>query len=176
MTQKGFTLWFTGLPCSGKTTLSLAVRDELARLKLPVRHLDGDELRKKISKDLGFTKKDRLEHIRRVAGIAAEHTRRGSAVLVSLISPYRSARETARRQIGSFIEIYVHCALAVCEKRDVKGMYRLARAGKIKNFTGISDVYEAPLSSEITVDTAAADVKTCADKIMAYLRHRAFFS
>ncbi len=164
-----FALWFTGLPCSGKTTLSDAVEKELLALGLAVEHLDGDVIRKKFSPELGFSKKDREAQIERVAFEAAMLTKNGVITLASIISPYRAMRQNARQIISGFIEIYVRCPLEVCERRDVKGMYALARKGVIKNFTGISDVYEAPTSAEIVVNTDVMDVKSCVDSIMGYL-------
>ena len=168
--NKGFTLWFTGLPCSGKTTLSEAVEKKLRALGLDVRHLDGDVIRKEISPNLGFSKKDREVHVSRVANKASFLTLQGVATLVSMISPYRAMRENARQLINPFIEVYVNCPLSVCEKRDVKGMYRLAREGKIKKFTGISDIYEEPLSPELVIDTHLMNVQSCVYKILEYLK------
>ena len=164
--RKGFTLWFTGLPCSGKTTLSRAVKAGLVSAGRRVVRLDGDRVRKNLCRDLGFSKKDRDASAARVARLASSLTRGGFATLVSLISPYRRTREAARRLIGPFIEIYVRCPLSVCEKRDVKGQYRLARLGKIKNFTGISDPYEEPERPEIIVDTDRTNVEGCVRKIL----------
>ena len=167
--MKGFVLWFTGLPCSGKTTLSMAVEKKLRSAGHPVESLDGDAFRKELCPDLGFSKKDRIANISRVAYVASLLSRNGVATLVSFVSPYREMREKARSRIENFIEVYVRCPLEVCEKRDVKGMYRLARAGKIKDFTGVSDPYEAPSHPEIIVDTDTSDVESCRDKILAYL-------
>ncbi len=164
--QKGVTLWFTGLPCAGKTTLARAVAKKLKSSGLLVEHLDGDALRRTFSRNLGFSKEDRLTHVKRVAYVAALLTRSNIITLVSLISPYRQMRKTARQMIGKFIEIYVRCPLAVCEKRDVKGMYRLARKGRIKNFTGISDIYEEPLNPDILVDTQASHPQACVRNII----------
>ena len=163
---RGFTLWFTGLPCAGKTTLADAVGNELRARGLQVEQLDGDAMRKKFSPPPGFTRKERINHIARIAFEASLLTQRGIATLVSVISPYREMRENARRQIHPFIEVYVRCPLSICEGRDVKGMYRLAREGKIKNFTGITDPYEKPLQPEIIVDTDRANLKSCVRKII----------
>ena len=135
-----------------------------------VKVLDGDALRKKVSKDLGFSKKDRMEHIRRAALLASELTHKGYFVLAALISPYRLSREAARRTIGSFIEIHTRCPLSVCEKRDRKGMYRQARKGNIKKFTGVSDIYEAPSGAEIVLDTHRMTIRSCVKKTLDYLR------
>lgn len=167
--QKGFTLWFTGLPCAGKTTLACAVERRLKAAGRLVEHLDGDTLRRTVSKDLGFSKKDRDIHLKRAARMAAFMNRDGVITLVSLISPYRKTRQVVRRSIGDFVEVYARCPLKVCEKRDVKGMYRLARAGRLKHFTGISDPYEKPMAPEITVLTDQTTVEACTRQIMDYL-------
>ncbi|MBI3252400.1 MAG: adenylyl-sulfate kinase [Candidatus Omnitrophica bacterium] len=170
--QKGFTLWLTGLPCAGKTTLANAVAAELRRSGWRVQCLDGDRIRQKLSRDVGFSKEDREIHVSRVALTASFLARNGFAAIVSLISPYRSMRRDARQKIDRFIEVYVRCPLAVCEARDVKGMYRLARDGKIKNFTGVSDTYEEPLRPDVTVRTDRMGVKACANKILRVLEYR----
>lgn len=150
---RGFTLWFTGLPCSGKTTISEIVGKELRDRDLNVEMLDGDELRRNLSKDLGFSKEDRETHIKRVGFIAKLLSRNDVATLAAFVSPYRAVRKYLRIEIGNFIEVYVKCPVEVCIKRDVKGMYKKAIAGEIKNFTGISDPYEEPLEPEIIVET-----------------------
>lgn len=170
--QKGFTLWFTGLPCAGKTTLARAAARKLKAAGQLVEHLDGDTLRRTVSKDLSFSKKDRVIHLKRAARIALLLNQSGVITLVSLISPYRKTRQAIRRSIGDFVEVYVRCPLKVCEKRDVKGMYRLARVGKIKNFTGISGIYEAPLRPEILVDTEKQTPAACIKTILSYLRKK----
>ena len=167
---KGFTLWFTGLPCSGKTTLSGAVEKTLRTLAYPVEHFDGDSVRKDLSKDLGYSPEDREKNASRVAFVAARLTQNGVITLVSLISPSRASRQNARQQVGRFVEIYLDCPLATCERRDVKGMYRLARQGKIKDFTGVSAPYEPPLTPELRLDTETLTVDACAEEIMDYLQ------
>ena len=172
--NKGFALWFTGLPCSGKTSLSEAVGKELAAAGHPVEHLDGDRIRQHISKDLGFSKEDRDTNIRRAAYIASLLSGNGIVAIASFVSPYRKTRDEARASIGNFIEVYLRCPLEVCEKRDVKGMYAKARKGETKNFTGVSDPYEEPLDAEITVDTDQMDIPACREKILVYLEQREF--
>jgi len=167
--ERGFTLWFTGLPCSGKTTLADAVAEELRRRGLRVERLDGDVVRRTLSRDLGFSREDREENIRRVAFVAKLLTRNGVAVLTSFVSPYRKMREEARREIGDFVEVYVKCPLEVCMQRDVKGMYKRALAGEIENFTGVSDPYEEPLNPEIVVETDKESVEACVNKILRKL-------
>lgn len=167
--RKGFTLWFTGLPCSGKTTLADEMKRCLSDLGHRVERLDGDAIRKSLSSDLGFSKDHRRINIERAAFVAGLLTKGGVATLVSFVSPYREIRDSARRHIGSFVEVFVNCPLWVCEKRDVKGMYKLAREGKISDFTGVSDPYEAPLNPEVTVDTDRMSVQECAIEILRYL-------
>lgn len=170
--QKGFTLWFTGLPCSGKTTLSRAIGQRLTRMGHRVVHLDGDRVRKNLCSDLSFSKKDRDANVARVAFVAKILTENGLIALVSLVSPYERMRQQARREIGSFVEVYVRCALSSCERRDVKGMYKLARKGAIKSFTGVSDPYEEPIRPEVTVDTDRFDETYCAERILEALRRK----
>ncbi len=170
--MNGFTLWFTGLPCSGKTTLSGIIEQELRLFMPAVEHLDGDVIRQGLSRDLGFSKEDRTMNIERTAFVASLLTRSGVAVLVSFVSPYRQMRDKARALITPFIEVYVRCSLEECERRDVKGMYQLARKGKISDFTGVSDPYEEPLNPEVVVDTETFDTASCASKVLDYLESR----
>lgn len=166
---KGFTIWFTGLSGAGKTTLAKALEPKLKERGLKVERLDGDVVREELTCDLGFSKKDRDENIRRVTFVAKLLTRNGVVCLVSFISPYRAMRDQARAQIGEFVEVYVKCPLNVCEERDVKGLYAKARAGAVANFTGISDPYEEPKAPEIVVDTHQMDVPAAVDHIIAEL-------
>ena len=152
--QQGFTLWFTGLSGSGKTALAKAVEVELRNRRWKVERLDGDIVRKSLSKDLGFSKEDRDTNIERVTFVAKLLTRNGVAVLCSFISPYGERRARSRAEIGNFVECYVQCPLEVCMERDAKGLYQRAMAGEIENFTGISDPYEPPQNPEIVVNTA----------------------
>ena len=169
MKQKGFTLWFTGLSGAGKTTLSNAVEKELRRLEMNVEHLDGDIVRKYLSRDLGFTKEDRGKNIERVTFVASLLTKYDVATLVSFISPYREKREEARAMIGSFVEVYVKCPLEVCEERDVKGLYKKARKGEIDYFTGITDPYEEPENADVTVNTSELNETQCAEAVLDHL-------
>ena len=153
MEQKGFTLWFTGLACSGKSVLADAVAEDLKVRGMKVERLDGDIVRKSLTKDLGFTEEDRNMNIERVTFVAKLLTRNGVAVLASFISPYNKIRAYSRKEIGDYILVYVRCPLDVCEDRDVKGMYAKARTGEIKNFTGIDHPFEEPDSADIIVDT-----------------------
>ena len=152
--QKGFTLWFTGLSGSGKTTLAKALEPELRHRGLKVERLDGDIVRESLTKDLGFSKEDRDSNIERVTFVAKLLTRNGVAVLASFISPYIERRDKSRQEVGSFVECYVECPVEALIERDVKGLYKKALAGEIKNFTGISDPYEPPPNPEITVNSA----------------------
>ncbi|MFX1316557.1 MAG: adenylyl-sulfate kinase [Promethearchaeota archaeon] len=153
MEHKGFTLWFTGLPCSGKTVLANAVADELRKKGMKVERLDGDIVRKSLTRDLGFTEEDRNMNIERVTFVAKLLTRNGVAVLASFVSPYNKIRAYSRKEIGNYILVYVKCSLEECEKRDLKGMYARARAGEIKDFTGIDHPFEEPNEADIIVET-----------------------
>lgn len=167
--QKGFTLWFTGLPCSGKSVVADRVAEMLREKGLKVERLDGDIVRQSLTRDLGFSKEDRDENIRRVTFVAKLLTRNGVAVLTSFISPYREIRAHARKEIGNFVEVYVRCPVEVCMKRDVKEMYRKAIAGEIKEFTGVSDPYEEPLDPEILLETDREPVEESAGKVIQRL-------
>lgn len=163
-------LWFTGLSGAGKTTIAAAVARELSACGLPAELLDGDELREKVP--AGFSKKDREAHIARVAAMAAELEREGKVVLVALISPYREVRRKAREQCRAFIEVFVSAPLAVCEARDVKGLYKKARRGEIREFTGIDDPYEPPEAPELILDTATLNVDDAVATVLRYLAGR----
>ena len=169
MEQKGFTLWFTGLPCSGKSAVADSVAEILKEKGLKVERLDGDIVRRSLTRDLGFSKKDRDENIRRVTFVAKLLTRNGVAVLTSFISPYRKIRDEAREKIGNFIEVYAKCPLDVCMERDLKGMYKKAIKGEIKEFTGISDPYEEPLNPEILLETDKETLDESASKVVQKL-------
>ncbi len=166
MMKRGFTLWFTGLSGSGKTTLSRSVAEILIGRGYPVERLDGDEVRRNLTSDLGFTREDRFENIKRITYVAKLLSRNGVATLVAAITPYREMREKARKEIDDYVEVYVKCPLEVCEERDVKGLYKKAREGIIKQFTGIDDPYDEPENPEIVVDTSVEDEKSCVKKII----------
>jgi len=167
--QKGFTLWFTGLPCSGKTAVADKVAEVLREHGLKVERLDGDIVRKSLTRDLGYSKEDRNENIRRVTFVAKLLTRNGVAVLTAFISPYREIREHARQEIGNFIEVYVKCPVEVCIERDTKGMYEKAQKGEIKEFTGISDPYEEPLEPEILLETDKETLEESTNRVIQRL-------
>jgi len=167
--QKGFTLWFTGLPCSGKSAVADKVAEILKDRGLRAERLDGDIVRQSLTRDLGFSKADRDENIRRVTFVAKLLTRNGVAVLTSFISPYKEIRAESRREIGTFLEVYTKCALEVCIERDVKGMYKRAMRGEIKEFTGISDPYEEPVDPEILLETDKETLDESAAKVISRL-------
>jgi adenylylsulfate kinase len=151
--EKSCVVWLTGLPSGGKTTLARFLEDELRRRGRQVERLDGDELRTRLTRGLGFSREDRDENVRRVAYVAHLLQRNGVFVITALISPYRQARDEARAEIKDFVEVYVSCPLDECVRRDVKGLYRKALAGEIAHFTGVSDPYEPPLTPEVVVET-----------------------
>ncbi len=167
----GLVVWFTGLSGSGKTTLCCMLAEALLQRGVYVIVLDGDAVRRTFCAGLGFSREDREENIRRIGAVAEELVAEGVVVLVAVISPYRAMRETVRRRIPNFIEVYVNAPLDTCIDRDPKGLYRLALANEIPYFTGISDPYEPPLSAEIECDTANEDVGTSALKVIACVMH-----
>ena len=167
--DKTCTIWFTGLPCSGKSTIANRVAEILKNKGYKVEQLDGDVTRKYLSKGLGFTKEDRDENIRRVGFVAKLLTRNGVFVTAAFVSPYREIRDEIRKEIGNFVEVYVKCPVEVCIERDVKGMYKKALKGEIKNFTGIDDPYEEPLNPEVIVETDKETVEESVDKVMRKL-------
>jgi len=168
-TTKGVTIWITGLPCSGKTTVADHVADTLRAKGYPVERLDGDVIRRDLTKDLGFSKQDRDENLKRVTDIAKHKTDQGNIVLATFVSPYRDRRDKARASIPSFFEVYARCPLEVCKQRDVKGMYKLALAGKLHGFTGVDDPYEEPLHPDLILDTDTETIEESAEKILNLL-------
>ena len=172
MKQKGMTLWFTGLSGAGKTTISQTVEKELIAQGYKVEVLDGDVVRENLTKGLGFSKADRDENIRRIGFVAQLLTRNGVIVIVSAISPYRNIRDEVRSRIGDFVEVYVNAPLAVCEERDVKGLYKRARSGEIKSFTGIDDPYEAPMNPEIECRTDQETLQQSVTKVLTEVQER----
>jgi adenylyl-sulfate kinase len=168
----GFTLWFTGLSGSGKTTIADLVAPELERRGLLVEKLDGDVVRTHLSHGLGFSKEDRDANVERIGWVASRLTRHGAAVIVSAISPYAEARRKARALVeaeGVFLEIHVATPVEECERRDVKGLYAKARAGEIPEFTGVSDPYEEPASPELRLDTTQLAPAESAQLVIAKL-------
>ena len=172
MKHKGFTIWFTGLSGAGKSTLSTRLADELRRRGLNVEILDGDEVRTNLSKGLGFSKEDRDTNIKRIGYVCKLLTRNGVVAISAAISPYREVRDFNREQIGAFIEVFVECSIEELTKRDVKGLYKKALAGEIKNFTGVSDPYEAPLKPEVRVNSGQQSVDESFKTILDYLEQQ----
>jgi adenylylsulfate kinase len=174
MATKGFTLWFTGLSGAGKSTLSLPVAERLRALGHKVEILDGDVVRTNLSKGLTFSKEDRDINIRRIGFVSNLLSRNGVVAITAAISPYRAIREEVRSLItndgSGFVEVFVRCPIAVLAERDVKGLYKKALAGEIKNFTGVSDPYEEPLSPEVVVDSSTESVDAGVEKIIGRLR------
>jgi sulfate adenylyltransferase len=168
--RKGFVLWFTGFSQAGKTTIANGVYNVLKERGLSVERLDGDIVRKTISSDLGFSKEDRNENIRRIGLVSALLSQNGIGVVTSFISPYRKERDKVRTSAKNFIEIFCNCPLEVCETRDTKGLYKLARKGEIENFTGVSDPYEIPLNPEIILKTDKETIDECVGKVINYLQ------
>ena len=169
--DKGLTLWFTGLSGSGKSTLAQYLTPLLKEAGKNVEVLDGDEVRENLSKGLGFSKEDRDTNIRRIGYVANMLARNGVVAITAAISPYREVRREIRdRAQAPFVEVFVQCPLEVVEERDTKGLYKKARAGIIKNFTGISDPYEDPEKAEVIVDTSTESIEESAEKILSYLR------
>ena len=166
MQYSGLTIWFTGLSGSGKTTISQYVGQHLIDRGYKVEYLDGDLIRQTLTKGLGFSKADRDENIRRIGFVANLLTRNDVIVLVAVISPYRSIRQEVRSQIGAFVEIYVDAPVAVCQQRDVKGLYKQALAGKIANFTGVNDPYEPPLAPEVICHTDRESIEESVNKVL----------
>ncbi len=175
---KGFTVWFTGLSGAGKTTLATALASELGLCGLKVEILDGDEVRSNLSKGLGFSKEDRDTNIRRIGYVSRLLARNGAGVIAAAISPYREVRDEVRRTIESegaaFIEVFVKCPIDVLAERDVKGLYKKALAGEIKEFTGVSDPYEEPLDPEVVVETDRETIEQSARKIVQELTRQGF--
>jgi adenylyl-sulfate kinase len=167
--MKGFTLWFTGLPCSGKSTLAKNVQEILLERGLNVELFDGDEIRTNLTKGLGFSKEDRDTNIRRVGYVCKLLSRNGVIAIAAVISPYEEIREEVRKSIGRFVEIYLDAPLEELIRRDVKGMYKKALAGEIKNFTGIDDPYETPEKPEVHIMTAEEKPEQSTQKIIRTL-------
>jgi adenylylsulfate kinase len=167
--QKGFTVWFTGLPCCGKTTVADRVAKILKKRGYKVERLDGDIVREGLTSDLRFSKEDRDENIKRVTFVAKLLTRNGVAVLATFVSPYRERRNKSRAELGNFVEIYAKCPVEVCMKRDVKGMYKKALSGEIKDFTGVSDPYEEPEHPELILYTDKETIDESVDKVIKKL-------
>lgn len=176
MEQRGVTVWFTGLSGAGKTTISRAFAEKLQKQGYKLEILDGDIVRENLTKGLGFSKADRDENIRRIGFVAHLLTRNGVIAIVSAISPYREIREEVRKRVGNFVEVFVNAPLEVCESRDVKGLYKRARAGEIKSFTGIDDPYEAPNNPEIECRTDLEELDESVTKVLDKLKELGYLS
>lgn len=177
--QKGnhsFVLWFTGLSASGKSTLANAVARKLFQQNVDNYVLDGDNIRHGLNKDLGFSEEDRTENIRRIGEVARLFVDNGTIVLTAFISPFRADRSQVRDILGEneFIEVFVDCPIEECEKRDPKGLYKKARDGQIKQFTGIDSPYEAPEQAEVTIHTHLYAIEDCAEQVIQYLKEKQF--
>lgn len=166
-------IWFTGLSGSGKSTLAYAVEEALHKRCLQTFVLDGDNIRHGLCSDLGFSPKDRQENIRRVGEVAKLLIDAGVIVLVALISPYRIDRDSIRKKVGSnFIEVYCNASIEICEARDIKGIYKKARAGEIAQFTGVTSPYQAPLNPEINLNTGIETLQDCTQKVVQEILNR----
>ena len=168
--QKAVVVWLTGLPCSGKTTLAKEIEAYLNKKNFPVQVLDGDVVRETICKDLGFSKEDRNKNIERVSYIAQMLSNNGINVISAFVSPYKEMRDFARKICNNFIEVYVKCDVGECRSRDVKGMYKKAQKGEIKDFTGVQDPFEIPKNPEIIVDTKENSIDDSVQKILNFLK------
>lgn len=169
--HKSFCLWFTGISGSGKSTIADGVEQKLHQMGVHTYLLDGDNIRKGLNSDLGFSDSDRVENIRRISEVASLFADAGIAVVTSFISPFKSEREFARSKFpkGEFVEVFVDCPLEVCESRDVKGLYKKARNGEIKAFTGIDSPYEKPESPELIIASHKEGIEESVNKIIDYL-------
>ncbi|WP_265582951.1 adenylyl-sulfate kinase [Nostoc edaphicum] len=169
MNHQGLILWLTGLSGAGKTTIASSVAQELQKRDCLVELLDGDVVRTHLSQGLGFSKEDRDINVRRIGFVANLLSRNGVIAIVAAISPYREIREELRQTTTNFVEVYVQAPLAVCESRDVKGLYAKAKTGQIKHFTGISDPYEEPLNPEVICLTHQFTIEQCVYQVVSYL-------
>lgn len=173
MSYPGFTIWFTGLPCSGKSTISLILAEVIRKERGKIEIMDGDVVRTNLSKGLGFSREDRETNLKRIAFVCNLLTRNDVPVIAAAISPFENVRLWARDLIGeNFIEVYARCPLEECIKRDVKGMYKKALAGEIKGFTGVDDPFDEPSDPDIICDTDKETVEESAAKIVEHLRSR----
>lgn len=172
--NNGFTLWFTGLPCSGKTTVADIVAEKLKAKGMCIERLDGDIVRQGLTRDLGFSKEDRDMNIERVTFVAKLLSRNGVGVIATFVSPYREARGKIRDETSNFIEVFTNCPVEECARRDVKGMYKKAYAGEIKDFTGVDDPYEEPESPEIVINTHEESEEESVDVIIGKLTEMGF--
>jgi adenylylsulfate kinase len=178
LNQKGVTVWMTGLSASGKSTIACILEQMLLHKKKHAYRLDGDNIRMGLNKNLGFSAEDRAENIRRIGEVAKLFTDAGVIAITSFISPYKKDRDAVRASSkpGEFIEVYINISLAAAEQRDPKGLYKKARAGQLKGFTGIDDPYEAPDKAEIVIDTETTPAAEAAQKILSYLEQHGYLT
>jgi adenylyl-sulfate kinase len=175
--SRGFTLWLTGLPRSGKSTVAGLVAGRLRAAGISnVELLDGDIVREGLCRDLGFSREDRTENIRRISFVSKLLTRNGVAVIVAAISPYREDRELAREEIREFVEVWCKASIDACAERDYKGLYEKARRGEITNLTGVNDPYEEPEDADLVLDTEGEQPEQSAERVMAVLRDKGYVS
>jgi adenylylsulfate kinase len=178
LNQKGVIVWMTGLSASGKSTIACILEQMLLHKKKHAYRLDGDNIRMGLNKNLGFSAEDRAENIRRIGEVAKLFSDAGTIAITSFISPYKKDRDAVRASVkpGEFIEVYVQVSLAEAEKRDPKGLYKKARAGQLKGFTGIDDPYEAPLNPEVIIKTANETPEKSAARVLGYLEEKGFIA
>jgi len=174
--MKAPVIWLTGIPASGKTTLANGLKNYYEKQGKPVEILDGDEIRKSLSKDLGFSPEDRKEHNRRVIFVAKILAKNGVVTLIPLISPYRETRDYARKEIPKFVEVWVKTSVEECKKRDPKGLYKKAQAGEIKNLTGLQAPYEEPQNAELVLDTEKHSVEESIELITSTVKKLGFLN
>ena len=176
LNQKGATIWLTGLSGSGKSTIAVELEHALIENRHQAYILDGDNIRHGLNKNLGFSPEDRTENIRRIGEVAKLFTEANIITIAAFVSPYREDRDNVRKLLGrgEFVEIYVKCSLEVCETRDTKGLYKKARAGEVKDFTGISAPYEEPLNPELTIDSSKLSVEESTRDILNYLEEKGY--
>ena len=176
LSQKGVTIWLTGLSGSGKSTIAVEIEHALIENTHQAYTLDGDNIRHGLNKNLGFSPEDRTENIRRIGEVAKLFTDANIITITAFISPYRQDRDNVRKLLkdGEFVEVYIKCPIDVCEQRDTKGLYKKARAGEVKEFTGISAPYEEPLNPELTIDTSTMTVDESTRAIVQYLEQKGY--
>lgn len=174
--QKGVTIWLTGLSGSGKSTIAVEIEHALIENKHQAYILDGDNIRHGLNKNLGFSPEDRTENIRRIGEVAKLFTDANIITITAFISPYRQDRDNVRKLLkdGEFVEVYIKCPIDVCEQRDTKGLYKKARTGEVKEFTGISAPYEEPLNPELTIDTSTMTVDESTRAVVQYLEQKGY--
>ncbi len=178
LNQKGVTIWLTGLSGSGKSTIAVELEHALIENKHQAYILDGDNIRYGLNKNLGFTPEDRTENIRRIGEVAKLFTDANIITIAAFVSPYKEDRNNVRKLLeeGEFIEVYIKCSVEVCEERDTKGLYKKARAGEVKDFTGVSAPYEEPLKPEITIDSSKLSIEESTRTVLNYLEKNGYVS